>query len=382
MELVPESACVVHRLVAKDDALSLVPAAMAGAVSLGDDWLSIESRLVAPLFRGSAEPLVYAGTELQREDYAHLHLSRTFASLAYLPFYLKAEMAGVIEVVSFADPVGSVALDALKPVVRLAGPAILHAEESERQRQDLLDSVHRMSQLYDLEKSLNATLELDQVTSMVPEKTAAMLPCQAMHLWLFDGDVLRLMATHGVDATVENGMTQAAGQGYVADMAEEGEPLRIGATEDNAAEDERLVRRNRALEAVAETLRTLPIRNALLVPLMQDEAEVGVLEAVNKAVAQSDVALVRRGDHAAVKLDSYPQRSWHGAVDVVSPQAQAGEEGRTFAARVSLPNSNAILRAGMTGRAKIFIGYRPAGYVLLRKPALWLWQLLWNWIGW
>jgi multidrug efflux pump subunit AcrA (membrane-fusion protein) len=142
------------------------------------------------------------------------------------------------------------------------------------------------------------------------------------------------------------------------------------------------VRRNRALEAVAETLRTLPIRNALLVPLMQDEAEVGVLEAVNKAVAQSDVALVRRGDHAAVKLDSYPQRSWHGAVDVVSPQAQAGEEGRTFAARVSLPNSNAILRAGMTGRAKIFIGYRPAGYVLLRKPALWLWQLLWNWIGW
>jgi hypothetical protein len=36
----------------------------------------------------------------------------------------------------------------------------------------------------------------------------------------------------------------------------------------------------------------------------------------------------------------------------------------------------------MTGRAKVFLGYRPAGYVLLRRPALWIWQLLWNWFGW
>ena len=26
----------------------------------------------------------------------------------------------------------------------------------------------------------------------------------------------------------------------------------------------------------------------------------------------------------------------------------------------------------MTGRAKVFIGYHPAGYVLLRRPALWM----------
>ena len=103
---------------------------------------------------------------------------------------------------------------------------------------------------------------------------------------------------------------------------------------------------------------------------------------VDVAVAQSDIALVQPGDVAAVKLDSYPQHSWHGSVDIVSPQAEGGEEGRTFAARVSLPNENAVLRAGMTGRAKIFVGYRPAGYVLLRKPGLWLWQLAWNWIGW
>jgi multidrug resistance efflux pump/transcriptional regulator with GAF, ATPase, and Fis domain len=770
VEVLPDSACVLHRLIASGEVATLIPAGVAGPVSLGDDWLSVESRLLAPLFAGSAKPLVYASAELQREDYAHLHLSRSFASLAYLPFFLKKELAGVVEVVAFSEPMGAGALGAMAPLVGLAGPAILAAEEGERQRQDLLDSVHRMTQLYDLEKSLNATLELDEVTAMVPEKTAAILPCQAMHLWLFDGGVLRLMSTHGADATVGAGMAQSAGEGYVGDMAEEGVPLRIV-----DPEDERLLQRNAALEAIPLALRTPPVTNALLVPLMQGEDEVGVLEAVNKAdgaifdeddefflsamsgtvsnalknsslmhaerkleilealvhvsseitstlrldrllqiivnspqsvlayercaialdnrgtlqlkavsgmasiplgdaqvdrlhalvrwlssqsevlhlreqteleanadlpdevrrhfeqtgfralyalplvddqgrvglllyessdpefldlphtemikilagqatvairnallyrevplislleplmqrkqallrtsrsrrlvftavaaavvlllvfcplpmrvggeavvaaqhlvtvaapadgvvtvvaaregqrvaagdvlgamsnwqwrtdlaaaeakyhtaqlgmeanlargsaqagadraqvellrdqvavargrldgaqlhspidgvvatpalqnaagehlnagdtfaqildvtsvvvdvaIAQSDVALVQPGDVAAVKLDSYPQRSWHGAVDVVSPEAQAGDDGRTFAARVSLPNENAVLRAGMTGRAKIFIGYRPAGYVLLRKPALWLWQLVWNWIGW
>jgi multidrug resistance efflux pump len=100
------------------------------------------------------------------------------------------------------------------------------------------------------------------------------------------------------------------------------------------------------------------------------------------SVAQRDVALVRPGDGAVIKLDSFPQRTWRGAVNIVSPVAQTIGDDRTFAARVSLGNEDAILRAGMTGHGKIFLGYRPAGYVLLRKPALWAWQTLWNWIGW
>jgi len=673
---------------------------------------------------------------------------------------------GAIEVLAFAGALRSADLAALAPIALLAGPAILAAEDFGQQRQDLLDSVHRMSQLYDLEKSLNATLELDEVTALAPEKTVAMLDCQAVHLWLFDGDVLKLQASSGIDATVEPGVTQAAGEGYVADMAEEGEPLLIA-----DAEDERLARRNAALD---DPPASPPITTALVVPLLQEGSEVGVLEAVNKnggapfddddefflsamaetvssalknanlmhaerklailealvhvsseitstlrldrllqiivnspqnvlpfercaialdnrgnlqlkavsgmaaipmgdvqvdrlnelvrwlntqtgvlhlrqreaepdadlpeavarhfqatgyralyalpltddqgrvgvllyeasdpdfldlphtemikilagqatvairnsllyrevplinlleplvlrkrallrtsgsrrlvygtaaavvtlflvfcplpmritgaaavgpqhlvnvaaeadgnvaavsahegqrvaagdllgamndwqwrmdltaaearyhaaeltmeaslargseqagadraqveylraeaarararmesaqlrspiagvvatpnlqnavgehldagaifaqvldlssavvdvTVSQGDVALVRPGLAVSVKLDSYPQKSWHGAVDVVSPQAQPGDGDRDFAARVSLPNDDAALRAGMTGKAKIFIGYRPAGYVLLRKPALWLWQTLWNWIGW
>jgi hypothetical protein len=66
----------------------------------------------------------------------------------------------------------------------------------------------------------------------------------------------------------------------------------------------------------------------------------------------------------------------------ISPEAVAGDGDRTFTAEVPVANADATLRAGMSGHAKIFIGWRPAGYVLLRAPALWLWQTVWNWIGW
>jgi RND family efflux transporter MFP subunit len=764
VEAAGDCACVVHRVIATDGALSLSAIGLAGPVTISDTVFSAEAGVLERLSDPTTGPLLYPGSDLQREGWAHLNVNRTVASLAYLALRIQGELTGVLELLSFSEPMDHAVLESLQPIAQLAAPAILGAEDQERQRQNLLDSVHRMSQLYDLEKSLNATLELDAVIEMAAQKAAAMLPCQAMHLWMFDSGILRLMASSGSDATVEIGMV---GEGYVAEMADEGDPLLI----DDAA-DERLLQRNAVL---GDDPSIPPITTALMVPLLQDEAEVGVLEAVNKSggapfddddlfflsamsetvsnalknaslmnaerkleilqalvqvsaeitstlrldrllqiivnspqnvlpyercsialdnrgtlqlkavsgmanipmgdaqvdrllelmrwlspqestlhlrstegdspdaplpdevarhfeqsgfaalyslpltddqgrvglllyeggdpnfldqphvemikilggqatvairnallyrevplisllepllqrkqalfrssrsrklifagiaaaavlflvlcplpmrvsgmaviapqhmvtiaapvdgnvatvfaregqrvaagellgamndwqwrsdvasaeakyrtaemameaslasgsaeaganraqaeflrseatrahsrvesaqlrspiagivatpalqnlagqhlnagdnfaqvldlssavvnveVPQSDVALVHAGQSASVKLDSYPQRLWHGNVDVVSPQAVATDSDRTFAARVPLPNADATLRAGMTGKAKIFVGYRPAGYVLLRGPAMWLWQTLWNWIGW
>ena len=138
-----------------------------------------------------------------------------------------------------------------------------------------------------------------------------------------------------------------------------------------------------------------PIHGIVVTPSLQDTAgehlDAGATFAqvldlssavVDIAIPQSNAALLHAGESAAIKLDSYPQRSWHGTVTVVSPQSKAIDGDRVFTARVSLPNTDAVLRSGMSGRAKVFIGFRPAGYVLLRRPALWMWQTLWNWIGW
>jgi GAF domain-containing protein len=275
VEALPDCACVLHRFFSDDGEGAWTAVALAGDVAVEQVSMAADSRLLAPLLAEEPSAAVYPGSEIQREDFAHLHVNRSIASLAYVPLFDQGSLLGAIEVIAFSEVLGSAELALLEPITRLAPPALLAAEQFDRGRQDLLDSIHRMTQLYDLEKSLNATLELDEVAALASEKTLAMLECQAIHLWLFDGNQLRLMSSSGQDATVQPQMVQEPGDGYVADMAEEGEPLLIV-----DAEDERLLLRNAGL---GEDLATPPITNALLVPLMQEGAEIGVLEAVNKS---------------------------------------------------------------------------------------------------
>jgi transcriptional regulator with GAF, ATPase, and Fis domain len=273
VEQLADCACAVHRLDHHDDNAVWTAIGVAGDISIEQVSMSAVSRVIAPLLVEPDRALIYAGSAIRREDYSHVRVSRSIASLAYIPLSNGAGLTGAIEILSFSAPLRQQDLDDISPIVRLASPAIVAADEFEQQRQTLLDSVHRMSQLYDLEKSLNSTLELDAVIAMIPVKALAMLECQAIHLWLFDGEVLRLMSSHGEDATVEVGMTQAPGEGYVADIAEEGEPVLI-----DESDDPRLAQRNASID---EDSRIAPVTNALVVPLLQGSAEVGVIEAIN-----------------------------------------------------------------------------------------------------
>jgi len=269
----PDSACVVYRFVQAEEDSGWMAIGLAGDISIEQRTLAASSRLIAPLLSGQG-PLVYPGAAIRREDFSHLGVPRSLSSLAYLPLHQEGEITGAVEILSFAAAHDLHHLEKLAPFLHLASPAILAAEHAENERETLLDSVHRMSQLYDLEKSLNATLDFDALIEMIPEKAAAMLPCQAFHLWLFEGSVLRLVSSHGLDGTIEVGMTQAPGEGYVADMAEDGDPVLI-----DDENDARLVGRN----AVAGPDSNIPpISNGLLVALIQDGAEVGVLEAINR----------------------------------------------------------------------------------------------------
>lgn len=267
---VPNCACAVHRFSAEDIENAWTLIALAGDITPEPSATSSGNRLMAPLVLETPQVLVYPAAEILREDYSHLHINRSVSSIAYVPLLLNEELVGALELLFFSGTPRVQDLDVIAPLTQLAAPAIIAAEDTEAQKRDLLDSLHRMSQLYDLEKSLNATLELESLTALIPGKVAAILPCQAVHLWMFDGDTLRLMASHGEDATVTVGETQAPGEGYVADMAEEGESIAIA-----DPDDERLLQRNRAASGS-------PVTNALLVPLMQDDAEVGVLEAINR----------------------------------------------------------------------------------------------------
>ena len=103
---------------------------------------------------------------------------------------------------------------------------------------------------------------------------------------------------------------------------------------------------------------------------------------VDVAIDDQDVLLLHQDSPAAVKLDSLPIQVFHGQVAVVSFKGTLDGDKRYFFARVALPNSDGVLRPGMQGHGKISVGWRPAGYVLFRRPALWAYSKLWSWMNW
>jgi len=103
---------------------------------------------------------------------------------------------------------------------------------------------------------------------------------------------------------------------------------------------------------------------------------------VDVAADDDDAGLLRAGQYASVKLNSYPARTFHGEVEIVSPEAQRLHDSTVFYSRVAIPNPGGVIRAGMEGRGKIRVGWRPAGYVFFRVPFFWAYSKLWYWFGW
>jgi RND family efflux transporter MFP subunit len=103
---------------------------------------------------------------------------------------------------------------------------------------------------------------------------------------------------------------------------------------------------------------------------------------VDVAIEDVDSGLLRVGTPAVVKLNSYATRTFRGEVRVVSPKSELQGESRVFFARVLVPNEDGAIRTGMEGRGKVWVGWDPAGYVLFRRPAMWIYSRMWSWLGW
>jgi RND family efflux transporter MFP subunit len=102
---------------------------------------------------------------------------------------------------------------------------------------------------------------------------------------------------------------------------------------------------------------------------------------VDVAVDDADSGLLRPGSQASIKLNSFPTRIFRGDVIIVSPKGILQGDSRVFFARVALPNRDGAIRAGMEGRGKVRAGWYPVGYVLFRKPVLWIYSRAWSWFG-
>lgn len=269
-DLLPGSAVNIYILGEQDAAQVWIPQASIGDVSVTEAAVPLEQGALGTL-GGTSEVVAISGRELVREEYAHLHVRRTVQALAYVPLLAKGDLIGAIEIVSFDGELRSASLAALEPVAGVVGAALASASEYERERHSTLSSITRLTQLYDIEKVLNSTLELDQLLPLIGSKFKELLECRALNVWLLEGDdSVTLMHQAGVDPTTHEGQAQKPGEGLAGDVSDGGEPVLI-----ESPEDERLIQRNAGVEEGA-------IFSILLVPLIDRGSLVGVVEAVNK----------------------------------------------------------------------------------------------------
>ena len=236
---------------------------MAGHAPIGEGGLGeLKAQQVA---------LLFSGAQLSREDYAHLDVRRTLRSLAYLPLAQNGSLLGALEILSFDAILTADQLQELQPLAEVGAAALAAAQHYETERNDSLASVTRLTQLYDLERSFSSTLEMDELLPIIGSKFREVMECAAINLWMLRGDEsIELLHQSGSDPTTLAGSVQKPGEGIAGAVSDNGEAVCIA-----SQYDERLVSRNAA--AANDGVATL-----LVVPIMDQGALVGVVEAVNK----------------------------------------------------------------------------------------------------
>ena len=148
-------------------------------------------------------------------------------------------LIGAVEVATFDEAINEADLADLVELVDYAAPAFSSATHYETERNSHLESISRLTQLYDVEKVFNSTLEMEELNPLITAKVRELLEAQAVNLWLVkDEQELLLMDRSGEDATCEVGASEKSGEGYVSEVSDSGEPLII-----DDANDERLQRR-------------------------------------------------------------------------------------------------------------------------------------------
>jgi RND family efflux transporter MFP subunit len=283
-EIVPRARTTAHALAAVLAPASAVNIYLLSNTAMGECWtvratvgeaapdesVPLETGTLGML-AASPKPLLLAGETLIREQYAHLNVRKTLHSLAYLPLVANEALIGAIEILSFEEPLAENHLSALHGMAAVAGSALNAAQEYEIERHSSLTSISRLTQFYDIEKVFSSTLEMDQLLPIIGSKICETLECQAVNVWMVQGDgSLLLMHQAGWDPTARQGMTQKGGEGIAGDVSDNGEPVLI-----TDPVDERLVRRNQNTEEGR-------VESILVAPLLDKESLVGVVEAVNR----------------------------------------------------------------------------------------------------
>lgn len=266
----PGTAVNVYLTVSQPEGDAWTAIASAGEAAVPETTIPLQLGTLG-ILANEPKPLLFEGSALSREEYAHVNVRRTLHSLSYLPLIQNELLIGAIEILSFESTLSEKQLESLVAVAEVASAALHAAQTYQEEHRNTLGSITRLTQLYDIEKVFSSTLEMDQLLPIIGSKVREMLDCEAVNLWLLEPDEsLLLMHQAGEDLTVSEGASQRPGEGIAGDVSDNGEPVLI-----EHSQDERLVRRNQSIQEGG-------VVSLIVAPIMDQESLVGVIEATNK----------------------------------------------------------------------------------------------------
>jgi RND family efflux transporter MFP subunit len=97
-------------------------------------------------------------------------------------------------------------------------------------------------------------------------------------------------------------------------------------------------------------------------------------------VQEGDLGYLAVGQEVRLKMNAYPTKKFYGKVTLLGSQVKPHDDAGIYRIEAQIDNPELLLKSGMVGKAKVEIGYRSIGYVLLRKPFRFLWKKFWVWL--
>jgi RND family efflux transporter MFP subunit len=143
-------------------------------------------------------------------------------------------------------------------------------------------------------------------------------------------------------------------------------------------------------ERLARTRLVAPVSGVVVTPRVQERvgqhlargAELCVVAdtatmVAEVAIPEEDAAHLKPGQPAEIKLNTFPGRTFAGAVTRVGALVREENKERFVVAEVGVENPDGLMKTGMQGRGKVRVGWSNIATLVLRRPARWLYGKLW-----
>ena len=215
--------------------------------------------------------------EIEPEMFPHLAEDdrERVATALYAPIPTSTDVAGVLEVLNkrtgefTADDAGFA-----EEACRLAGRVLDALRAVEQEKWSSLETIERLTALYDVASTFSSTLELENLLPIMAEKIQGNLGALACNFWLVDSETNELLCAQqaGEDPTTNKGSRLQIGEGLAGGVAQTGQARLVSSAQDEPG-----------LEARVQASKEYQIQSLMCAPLLKEERVLGVVEIVNRS---------------------------------------------------------------------------------------------------